>query len=318
MENSKNLKWFETHKMGQYLIQQSDRYDTLFQENFEAQYAASLVNLLNYGRPSADRTGTGTIKVQGQHFRLDVREGALPMLNGKKIHGEKIFIEAFWMMKGRTDLQFLHERNVHYWDDWADENGQLGPIYGKQMRDFGGKDQFSDLINSIRNNPDSRRHMMSLWNPTELHLQKLPPCHLMYQVGVYLDQETDAPMMDMHVTQRSGDSFLGIPYDFVLFTMFFRAISEMVGIPCGHIHYQIADYHMYLNHEEAVRKYLDNWVNDPERLIGRKTSLFIAPSYTRRDFEVDHWLDDMLENGLQDLKIYDYKSYPHIPAKIAV
>jgi thymidylate synthase len=314
----RNLKWSPDHKMAKHLIAESDRYASFFKEPFEVQYAASLANLLNHGRPSADRTGTGTIKVQGQHFKLDVRDNALPILRGKKVHAEKIFIEAFWMMKGRTDLQFLHERNVHYWDDWADENGQLGPIYGKQMRDFGGADQFAGIVNSIRTNPDSRRHMMSLWNPTELHLQRLPPCHLMYQVGVYMDLETNEPMMDMHVTQRSGDSFLGIPYDFVLFTMFFRAISEMVSIPCGCIHYTIADYHMYLNHEEAVRKYLDNFTNDPERLIGEKTSLFISPSYTRRDFEVDNWLDDMLENSLSELRVYDYRSYPHIPAKIAV
>jgi thymidylate synthase len=291
------------------------------------QFAASLINLLNNGTPSGDRTGTGTLRHQSQYFYLDVSDNKIPALIGKKIHIEKIVIEAIWMFLGRTDIQFLNDRGVNYWNDWATPEGQLGPIYGHQMRNFAGIDQLTQLIDMIQKNPESRRLLMTLWNPVDLPQQKLPPCHLLYQVCVFQDPENGIPVMDLHVTQRSGDSFLGIPYDFVLFTTFFRIISEAVGLAMNGIHYTVADYHMYVNHEEAVRRYIENVIMDPKGIMhSDQPTMKIRQTLFKAGWTIDdlvNYLDTMEDDEagkrkFTNIEISDYVSYPHIGAKIAV
>jgi thymidylate synthase len=313
-----------THKRGDevtnLLLKFARKDKELRVEPFEIQYAASLVNLLNNGTLSGDRTGTGTKRIQSQYFCLDVSDGKLPALRGKKIFNKKIITEAIWMFLGHTNTKFLKDFGVKYWDKWADPEGELGPIYGKQMRNFAGVDQLRDIIEAIRSNPDSRRLLMTLWNPAEIHLQKLPPCHLLYQVCVFRKGDTDEIVMDMHVTQRSGDAFLGVPYDFILFTCFFRIIAELVGLPCNKIHYTTNDYHMYLNHENAVIEYLENITSSftHNSVINGETTLEIKPSVLRDDQDIDKWLEYVCENKMSDFIIHGYDSFPHIQAPIAV
>jgi thymidylate synthase len=287
--------------------------------SLENQFAASLVNLLNYGTPSGDRTGTGTLRHQSQYFHLDVSGDRLPALRGKLVHIDKIVVEALWMFLGLTNIKFLNERGVNYWNDWADPTGELGPIYGHQMRSFAGIDQLKALIDAIKSDPDSRRLLMTLWNPADLPKMRLPPCHLLYQICVYQCGETGRTAMDMHVTQRSGDAFLGIPYDFVLFTTFFKIISMAVNLPMKSIHYTVADYHMYVNHEAAVRRYIDNVVLDPLDLLGAPMpTMAIGSPEGSAAWGVDEWLGWVLEDHAKRITVSGYKAYPHIGAKIAV
>jgi thymidylate synthase len=301
------------------LLLHAEKHFAMRKVSLENQYASSLVNLLNHGIVSGDRTGTGTLRQQNQYFFLDVSNDILPSIRGKQIYNKKIMYEALWMFQGLTNTKYLRDNGVRYWDKWADENGELGPIYGKQMRDFNGIDQLSEMVGMIRKNPEGRRIMMTLWNPSDLKSQRLPPCHLLYQICVNQD-ENGIPYMDMHVTQRSGDSFLGIPFDFVLFTAFFRIISEVVGLACNHIHYTIADYHMYLNHEIAVRKYIDNVAADPLGIlqITALPKLIIPQPLENIGNNIDDRIAWLVQNPAERLKITDYVSYPHIPAEIAV
>lgn len=283
--------------------------------SFEMQYAISLKNILYNGNLSGDRTGTGTLRIQGQKFVLDVSGNKIPALRAKKIFNEKILAESLWMFMGKTDLEFLHKYGVNYWNDWADENGQLGPIYGTQMRDFNGIDQLSKLIDTIKTNPDSRRIIVSLWNPNDLPKMSLEPCHVLYQICVYKDKK-GVKKMDMHVTQRSADSFLGVPYDFILFTGMFRMISQVVDIPVNKIHYTCNDYHMYLNHKDAVNKYLENFYENKNGIIDNDT--FMTMEKVEKNIKLDDYLKSMDDNLMKNINIVDYESYPHIKAKIAV
>lgn len=230
---------------------------------YETQYALSLLNILDNGTLSKDRTGVGTKRIQSEKITIDLTK-EFPALLGKKVAPRGALVEMLWIMLGRTDVEFLKEHGVNYWDSWVREDGSLGPIYGKQMRDFGGVDQLKDVVKQIVENPDSRRHMVSLWNPIDLKDQALECCHHDYQICSFIDHD-GVRKLDLHIKQRSADCFLGVPYDFMLFAYYLHIVSLFTEIPVNKIHITMSDYHMYLNHEPAVRLYLNNYFNDPEQ-----------------------------------------------------
>lgn len=309
---------------------------------FEKQYSIALHNLLEHGTISKDRTGVGTKRIQSQKITID-NNREFPILQGKKMNFQSAFVEMIWIMLGRTDLAFLKENGVNYWDSWVGEDGTFGPIYGKQMRNFGGVDQLKDVINQLRYTPDSRRIMISLWNPIDLKLQKLPPCHFIYQFSSYVNSD-NIRVMDLHVMQRSADSFLGVPYDFMLFSDFGNLVSYLTEIPLNKIHCTFNDFHMYLNHEEQVKKYLDNYDNDKQNIISnyvkglyintdtentdKKIKLkineeLIFPNEfvsSRRELDVDYLLDSIVNTDFKFLELLNYENnhYPFIKAEVAV
>lgn len=229
---------------------------------FETQYALSLLNIMDNGTDSGDRTGVGTTRFQSETIHIDLTK-EFPVLLGKMVNPRNALIEMVWIMSGRTDLAFLKEHGVNYWDAWVKEDGTFGPIYGAQMRDFFGVDQLKDVVSEIIKNPDSRRLMVSLWNPAQLKDMGLPPCHHDYQICSFIDHD-GTRKLDLHIKQRSADSFVGVPYDFMLFAYYTHIISLVTDIPVNQIHLTMADYHMYKNHGDAVAEYLTNYFSDPK------------------------------------------------------
>jgi len=307
--------FFENPRLLNVFINIKKASNYVFNAPFELQYAAGLSNILERGTLSTDRTGTGTLRIQNQKFVIDMSNDLFPILRGKKIFTDKIITEALWMLRGETNTKFLVDRGVNYWNQWANVDGELGPIYGKQMRNFGEIDQLRTVLKQLKDSPDSRRILMTLWNPTELHLQKLPPCHLLYQLCVTTDKNGE-DMLDMHVTQRSGDSFLGVPYDFVLFGVFMKVISKLSGIRCNKMHYVINDFHMYLNHEVQVRQYLDNVAENKDFVINGLSWLHVEHEVPANK-DIDIYLDNLVARP-DFFVINNYNSYPHIKAEIAV
>lgn len=230
---------------------------------YETQYALSLINILDNGTISKDRTGVGTKRIQSEKITIDLTK-EFPAVVGKKVNPRGGLIEMIWIMSGRTDIEFLQQNSVNYWDSWVKPDGSLGPIYGEQMRNFAGIDQLKNCVETILSSPDSRRLMVSLWNPAALKDQALECCHHDYQICSFIDHDGQRKL-DLHIKQRSADSFVGIPYDFMLFAYYLHIISLFTEIPVNKIHITMSDYHMYLNHEEQVRVYLDNYFNDPKQ-----------------------------------------------------
>lgn len=318
---------------------------------FEEQYALSLLNLLENGTVSKDRTGVGTKRIQSQQIHVNMKKG-FPILRGKKMNFTNALIEMIWIMSGKTDHKFLKDNGVNYWDSWVKEDGTFGPIYGKQMRDFLGIDQLADVLNVLTSNPDSRRIMVSLWNPLDLPDMSLPPCHHDYQICSFIDND-GIRKLDLHVKQRSADCFLGVPYDLNIFANYFELISTVVEIPVNFIHITMSDFHMYLNHEEQIRKYLTNYFHDEKGIIAHK----IMPESTLPDFDVkkaisdekfkiekfqdenlliynenhikkmeskiminvmDKLLQSIIDSGFNSYTMLNYYSYPFIKAPVAV
>lgn len=306
---------------------------------YETQYALSLINILDNGTISKDRTGVGTKRIQSEKITIDLTN-EFPAILGKKVNPRGALVEMIWIMLGRTDVEFLKENGVNYWDSWVKKDGSLGPIYGKQMRNFAGVDQLKDCVSQIINNPDSRRLMVSLWNPAELKDQALECCHHDYQICSFIDHD-GVRKLDLHVKQRSADCFLGIPYDFMLFAYYLHIVSFVTDIPVNKIHINMSDYHMYLNHEESVRKYLDQYFNDPQDKFNFNIEYYqsidkftkpqlkwnqdlvneISESPTMFD-EIDSLLELIAHHGFDEvLKVSQYTPDHHYPfngAKVAV
>ena len=262
------------------------------------QYLDLLDRVLSNGVDRGDRTGTGTRAVFGHQMRFDLAEG-FPLLTTKKLHTRSIFHELLWFIKGDTNVRYLQENGVSIWDEWADENGDLGPVYGKQWRrwqtaDGREIDQLSDLIAQIRNNPESRRMMLSAWNPADLPDMALPPCHCLFQFFVADDR------LSCQLYQRSADIFLGVPFNIASYALLTHMIAAVCGLKAGEFVHTLGDAHLYVNHFDQAREQLTRKPGPQPQLIMHR-----VPS------EIDEFTYD-------DFEIVNYEAQPHIAAPIAV
>ena len=262
------------------------------------QYLDLMRHVLENGARKEDRTGTGTLSVFGYQMRFDLRQG-FPLLTTKKLHLRSIIHELLWFLKGDTNVKYLHDNNVTIWDEWARENGELGPIYGYQWRSWptnDGKhiDQIQQVIDQIRNNPDSRRIIVSAWNVGEIDKMALPPCHAFFQFYV----------ADGHLScqlyQRSADIFLGVPFNIASYALLLMMMAQVTGLKPGDFVHTLGDAHLYSNHLEQAREQLSR---TPRTL----PTMHLNPSRTRiEDFVFD------------DFELRDYDPLPHIKATVAV
>jgi thymidylate synthase len=262
------------------------------------QYLDLLRDVLENGAEKSDRTGTGTRSVFGRQLRFDLSEG-FPMLTTKKLHQKSIVGELIWFLRGDTNVHWLQERGINIWNEWADENGDLGPVYGHQWRswptpDGGSIDQIAKVIDSIKNNPDSRRHIVSAWNVAEVDDMALPPCHTMFQFYV-----ADGKL-SCQLYQRSADVFLGVPFNIASYALLTMIIAQLTGLEPGEFVHTFGDAHLYSNHIEQAELQLT-------REPGPLPTMVINPERTEIDsFEID------------DFTLLDYVAAPSIKAPIAV
>lgn len=261
-------------------------------------YLQLLEHILQHGTEKTDRTGTGTLSVFGHQMRFDLRQG-FPLVTTKKLHMRSIVHELLWFLKGDTNIAYLKENGVSIWDEWADSNGDLGPVYGKQWRSWptaDGRhiDQLSEVLEQIQKNPDSRRLIVSAWNVGELNQMALMPCHALFQF--YVANNT----LSCQLYQRSADVFLGVPFNIASYALLTHMVAEQCGLEAGEFIWTGGDCHLYLNHLEQARTQLSREPFPLARLhIKRKAnSLF---DYVYEDFE-----------------FVDYQSHPTIKAPIAV
>ncbi len=262
------------------------------------QYLELCQHVLDHGVRKHDRTGTGTISVFGYQMRFDLSEG-FPLLTTKKLHYKSILYELLWFLRGDTNIRYLHEHGVTIWDEWADEKGDLGHIYGYQWRswptpDGKGIDQIARVVESIRENPDSRRHIVSAWNVSELDKMALPPCHILFQFYVADGR------LSVQLYQRSADIFLGVPFNIASYSLLLLMMAQVTGLQPGEFIHTLGDAHIYLNHIEQVKLQLTRkpYPLPTMRLNPGKKCIF--------DFEYE---DFTLEN---------YQAHPHIKGEISV
>jgi len=261
------------------------------------QYLDLLDHVMEDGVRKTDRTGTGTISVFGYQMRFDLGKG-FPLVTTKKLHLKSIIYELLWFLKGDTNVRYLQEKGVRIWNAWADENGNLGPIYGHQWRSWpaadGSKiDQISNVIESIKSNPHSRRHMVSAWNVGELKKMALPPCHILFQFYVTNGK------LSCQLYQRSADIFLGVPFNIASYSLLLIMIAQVTDLKPGEFVHTFGDAHIYLNHVEQVKEQLARKPYElPVMKIKRRTNIF--------NFEYE------------DFELLNYKAHPHIKGEIAV
>ena len=262
------------------------------------QYVELLKQVMATGTNKSDRTGTGTRSVFGYQMRFDLSEG-FPLLTTKKLHTKSIFHELLWFIKGDTNIKYLKENGVSIWDDWADENGDLGPVYGSQWRawktDDGRKiDQLSEVIGQIKKNPDSRRLIVSAWNVGEVSKMKLPPCHAFFQFYV-----ADGKL-SCQLYQRSADIFLGVPFNIASYAALTMMVAQVTGLKPGTFVHTLGDAHIYTNHFEQVNLQL---TRDPRSL----PQLVLNPE-----------VKSIFDFKFEDLSIVNYDPQPHIKGAVAV
>ncbi|MED1798133.1 thymidylate synthase [Brevibacillus porteri] len=262
------------------------------------QYLDLCQRILDEGVTKEDRTGTGTTSVFGHQMRFDLSEG-FPMVTTKKLHMKSIIHELLWFLSGDTNVRYLQENGVRIWNEWADENGDLGPVYGSQWRSFAGRDgktvdQIQWVIDEIKRNPDSRRLIVSAWNPAELDKMALPPCHLLFQFYVANGK------LSCQLYQRSGDTFLGVPFNIASYALLTHLVAHVTGLEVGDFVHTIGDAHLYLNHIEQVKLQL---TREPKPL----PKLVLNPEVT-----------SIFDFKYEDIEIVGYESHPHIKGEVAV
>lgn len=262
------------------------------------QYLDLLDHVLRTGAQKSDRTGTGTLSVFGHQMRFDLAVG-FPLLTTKKLHTKSIIFELLWLLRGETNIAFLKENGVSIWDEWADENGDLGPVYGRQWRswpaaDGNSIDQIAGVISSIKKNPDSRRHIVSAWNPGEIEDMALPPCHTLFQFYV-----ADGKL-SCQLYQRSGDIFLGVPYNIASYALLTMMVAQITGLKPGEFIHTLGDAHLYSTHIEQAHIQLQR---APRPL----------PKMT-----LNSDVKDIFSFTYGDFTLSDYNPHPHIAAKVAV
>ncbi|WP_336761295.1 thymidylate synthase [Paenibacillus sp. USHLN196] len=261
-------------------------------------YLDLLQDILNNGVHKGDRTGTGTQSVFGRQLRYDLSEG-FPLVTTKRIHLKSVIHELLWFLSGDTNISYLKENGVKIWDDWADENGNLGPVYGSQWRTWevpnGEKvDQIAAVIDSIKNNPDSRRHLVSAWNVAEINNMKLPPCHFAFQFYVAEGR------LSCMLTMRSVDTFLGLPFNIASYALLTHMIAQQCDLEVGDFIWSGGDVHIYSNHVDQVKTQLEREPYAlPKLIIKRKP-------------------DSIFDYKLEDFEFENYQHHPGIKAPIAV
>ena len=262
------------------------------------QYLDLLDHVLEHGDKKEDRTGTGTISVFGYQMRFDLSE-KFPLLTTKKVHLKSVIHELLWFLKGSTNIGYLKENGVSIWDEWADENGDLGPVYGSQWRSWqtsDGKtiDQISNLIESIKNNPDSRRLIVSAWNVGEVDKMKLPPCHCFFQFYVANDK------LSCQLYQRSADIFLGVPFNIASYALLTLMIAQVTNLTPGEFVHTLGDAHIYSNHFEQVKQQLSRDAKDLPIM------------------KINPHVKDIFSFKFDDFEILNYDPHPLIKAPVAV
>jgi thymidylate synthase len=262
------------------------------------QYLDLLQHILDNGTRKDDRTGTGILSVFGYQMRFDLSTG-FPLLTTKKLHLRSIIHELLWFLTGDTNISYLNERGVTIWDEWADERGDLGPIYGHQWRSWptaDGRhiDQLSRLIDRIRSDPDSRRHIVSAWNVADVDEMALPPCHTMFQFYVAEGR------LSCQLYQRSADVFLGVPFNIASYALLTMIVAQVCGLEASEFVHTFGDAHLYANHLEQTRLQL---TRDPRPL----PTMRLAPR-----------VESVFEFSYDDFTLSDYDPHPHIPAPISV
>lgn len=262
------------------------------------QYHDLLNRILDEGHPKDDRTGTGTLSVFGHQMRFDLSKG-FPLVTTKKLHLKSIVHELLWFLKGETNTAYLKENGVSIWDEWADDNGDLGPVYGKQWRswarpDGGTVDQIAWVLNEIRNNPNSRRLVVSAWNPGELDQMALAPCHCLFQFYVADGR------LSCQLYQRSADVFLGVPFNIASYALLTQMMAQATGLQPGDFVHSLGDAHLYSNHLEQARLQL---TREPRPL----PQLRLDPS-----------VRDLFAFRFEDIAVEDYDPHPAIRAPVAV
>jgi thymidylate synthase len=262
------------------------------------QYLDLCQRVLKEGTEKHDRTGTGTISVFGHQMRFNLEEG-FPLLTTKKLHLKSIIHELLWFLNGDTNIKYLQDNGVRIWNEWADENGELGPVYGHQWRSWpdyqgGHIDQITQLVEQIKKNPDSRRHIVSAWNVAEVNNMALPPCHTLFQFYV-----ADGKL-SLQLYQRSADIFLGVPFNIASYALLLQMMAQVTGLRVGDFVHTFGDAHIYLNHIEQVKLQL---TRDPRPL----PKMVINPD-----------IKDIFDFKFEDFSLQDYDPHPHIKGVVAV
>ena len=262
------------------------------------QYLDLLNRILTEGHKKTDRTGTGTLSVFGHQMRFNLEEG-FPLLTTQKLHLKSIIYELLWFLRGDTNVRYLQEHGVRIWNEWADENGDLGPVYGHQWRSWpdykgGTIDQIQNVIDTIKARPDSRRMVVSAWNPAEVDEMALPPCHCLFQFYVADGR------LSLQLYQRSADTFLGVPFNIASYALLLQMMAQVTGLRAGDFVHTTGDTHLYLNHLEQARLQL---TRTPRPL----PKMHLNPEVT-----------NLFDFKYEDFQLTDYDPWPHIPAQVSV
>ena len=262
------------------------------------QYLDLLSRILNEGVHKGDRTGTGTLSVFGNQMRFNLRDG-FPLLTTKKLHLKSIIYELLWFLRGDTNIHYLQEHGVRIWNEWADEHGDLGPVYGHQWRSWpdykgGTIDQITNVLEQIKHHPNSRRMLVTAWNPAEVEEMALPPCHCLFQFYVADGR------LSLQLYQRSADTFLGVPFNLASYALLLQMMAQVTGLEAGEFIHTTGDTHLYSNHLEQAKLQL---TRTPRPLPKMK----INPD-----------VKDLFAFKYEDFELVDYNPYPHISAEVAV
>lgn len=257
-------------------------------------YCNLLSRILEHGEKRMDRTKTGTISLFGVSQKYDLQH-SFPLVTTKKVYWKGVVGELLWFLKGDTNIKFLVDNNIHIWDEWANEKGDLGPIYSKQWRNWNNIDQISQVIEQIKTNPTSRRLIVNAWNVSELDNMALPPCHMMFQFYVTNDKKLDCMLY-----QRSGDMFLGIPFNIASYSLLTCMIAQVCNLTPGTFTHVIGDAHIYLNHINQVKEQLSR---EP----------FLLPQ-----LKLNPKINNIFDFDFDDIELVNYKFHPAIKAKVSI
>lgn len=262
------------------------------------QYLDLLNRIITEGVQKYDRTGTGTLSVFGNQMRFDLKDG-FPLLTTKKLHLRSIIYELLWFLKGDTNVKYLQDNGVSIWNEWADGNGDLGPVYGHQWRSWpnykgGTIDQIQNVVDTIKNNPNSRRMLVTAWNPSEVDEMALPPCHCLFQFYVANGK------LSLQLYQRSADTFLGVPFNIASYALLLQMMAQVTGLEAGEFIHTTGDTHLYLNHLDQAKLQL---TRQPRPL----PKMLINPN-----------VKSIFDFKYEDFQLTDYNPHPHISAEVAV